>query len=372
MASLWLLPRLLLFSVTLLALALVRADPTTHTDCSPAVANNTDFDWWFNRRRQNPCQILQNLLRQCDPDHTIHAMPESPLSAPDICISPNDASDAAKVAPCCCNTAAYALRQACWSCQHGKMDPSSPHRRPTFRQYLQCPESARSRQIFKAAKVPKWAFLPIEIDMPWSFKVAMVASKSKYKLFMNMMAKDPDDDDDHDGHSGKDGKNKDDSSKQAVKTSNTSTPSSGMSHTMMAIAIAGGVLAGLAAVACALAVAICLQRRRQKRRDAAEADRAPPSWYMRGNYIQNHVGASQSTFDLEGPPMAVVVSRPTLTVGSTASRRAVSWNSSLAREPTMDHSSGTGERTMVQSTVYGYGTLKPQRLSSTDTHSFSI
>ncbi|KZV90933.1 hypothetical protein EXIGLDRAFT_108850 [Exidia glandulosa HHB12029] len=163
---------LLLWLLSFTSFARVSADSgsNTHTTCDPSIANDGNFTWWNNKNGDNPCQVLQNLLRECDSGHTIHLMPASPLTVPDVCdanvIGNTDGEN--DFSPCCCNTAAYALRQACWSCQQGREDPRKPDRRPTFREYLQCPNTApNSKKLFKSVHVPKWAFIPVDPDSTW-------------------------------------------------------------------------------------------------------------------------------------------------------------------------------------------------------------
>lgn len=169
----------------LLLLSTVRADDT-HVTCDDSIAKDANFTWWNNKNGSNPCtsplvvpivsqtrltgQVLQALLRECDADRTpvlhllvvipheysldtIHLMPASPLHPPDICLSTavGQTGGETDFTPCCCNTAAYALRQACWSCQQGSEDPRKPDRRPTFREYLQCPKTVSNPKALYVA-----------------------------------------------------------------------------------------------------------------------------------------------------------------------------------------------------------------------------
>lgn len=344
----------------LLCLSFVCAD--THVTCDKSIENNSNFTWWNNKQNNNPCMVLQTLLQQCDPSHTIHLMPASPLQPPDICQSGAAGTSGGEkdFIPCCCNTAAYALRQACWSCQQGAENPRKPDRRPTFREYLQCPKSVDKKQ-FKAAHVPKWAFTPIDPDATWDFDDtrALVIMSSK-KSMVSMPDSDDGDDSSHHRNGGNNGKG----NNNGTTSQQTSAPMPENSmQGPMAVAIAGGVLAGLAAVASVLAVVICIKRRRQRKERAMM-----PTWYANGAYA-SPVRSSTAGIDLEGPPPVIVMPPPSLTRGRVAltPMSAASWSSSLAREPLIPRAGSTLEPDEMM-----YARARAPVVSMSKTHSFSI
>jgi len=223
----------------------------THISCASGTEIQPDFNWWNNKHGENPCQMLQNLLRGCDPDHTIQMMPQSPLKSPDICEA-NPNSDNSFI-PCCCNTVAYALREACWSCQQGKAHPDAPHRRPTFAEYLRCPGTVpNTKELFKNVSAPPWTALRIDPDGTWNLTMARVFAVET--SHMHMMETNPPDD---------------------SSPSNNSSASTSSSITVAEAAVMG-VLAGLGTVVLALASIVWIQRCRRVRKR-----KVVPEWCQR-------------------------------------------------------------------------------------------
>jgi len=61
-------------------------------------------------------------------------MGPSAADAVDKCIESRER----ELAPCCCSSQAYALQQACWSCQNNGDAFPDTEDRPTLREYIKC------------------------------------------------------------------------------------------------------------------------------------------------------------------------------------------------------------------------------------------
>jgi len=193
--------------------------------------------------RKTKTPILQNLLQKCDPAETIPALPESPLQWPNICQQTNSAGI------------------ACWSCQHGQVDPSPGNRRPTFREYLQCPKTVvvQLSDLSANLSIPQWAFIPIDPDETWTFTfthalanqpevLSLITGQSgvSYPTVSNNTAGNTTD-------SGGDGQGTDQGAKNAAGETNT---------TQVVGAIVGGALSGMALLSSAVIFVFYVWRRR--------------------------------------------------------------------------------------------------------------
>jgi len=228
--------------------------------------------------------VLLNLLTQCDPGHTIHQMPQSPVHSPDICQSESHggAKGNDNFVPCCCNRVAYALRQACWSCQQGRVDPIVPDHRPTFGEYLQCDRMVNHpHQVLQAVNPPPWALVPLNPDLTWNFTDTRLKALTGNIMIMegSNPLQGPQDssqnkggggDDDDDSHNNDGGKHSSSSDHQSPPTS-TDAAAADAAHKMMVTvgAVAGGIFAGLFAVAVPFVVVMCVKRRRRRQLAAA-------------------------------------------------------------------------------------------------------
>jgi len=310
--------------------AIVRPTRATesHITCANGTENQREFSWWNNKHGENPCQMLQTMLRNCDPDHTIQKMPKSPVHSPDIC-KPSDSAGADNLfIPCCCSTVAYALREACWSCQQGKVEPPEGHRRPTFKEYLQCQNPFPNyNKLVKSVSAPEWTAMPIGPDGTWNLTKARIFAA---QTTMHMMNANPGD--------------------SSASNSPSHKTSSSPSITVPEAAIIG-VLSGLGTVVLALAIVVFIQRcrRRQKRK-------VVPDWCqrMQGDWGHCNPPLTQPVSAYPGPcPNANVAAQPyefaARNAPSTVERPVPppqrqrsklqrilgvkSWRSSLAQEP---------------------------------------
>jgi len=146
----------------------------TLTVSNTTCVNNPAVTWWLNADGENPCEMLANLLKRCDKKFTLGNIPLKPFTDHQICSDAAIASgDAPDVAECCCNSVAYSLRQACWSCQWGAEDPDtlSGNSRPTFGEYLQCQETgALNNASIGIAEEPAWTKIPYLTADTWKFE----------------------------------------------------------------------------------------------------------------------------------------------------------------------------------------------------------
>ncbi|KZV84648.1 hypothetical protein EXIGLDRAFT_281809 [Exidia glandulosa HHB12029] len=143
-----------------LAVALLRhcarADPPLTGDTACKDPSTT---WWNNVHGDSPCKVAELLFQQCSVENVVSKLPDDPTATDAVCSD----SDLSKVS-CCCNSIAYSLIEACWSCQQNLTEPTAPARRPTSRQYLQCQYTNAPGVLpsnLSAVPVPEWAFIPV-------------------------------------------------------------------------------------------------------------------------------------------------------------------------------------------------------------------
>lgn len=124
--------------------------------------------WWNNANGDSPCKVAQQVLQQCSQENLVSALLDNPASPQAVCRDSAQAS-------CCCNSVAYSLIEACWSCQQNLTEPSSSLRRPTYSEFLQCPYQ-NSPDLFpsylKGIAIPEWAFIAWDTTDTWMYAIA--------------------------------------------------------------------------------------------------------------------------------------------------------------------------------------------------------
>ncbi|CAE6442619.1 unnamed protein product [Rhizoctonia solani] len=65
--------------------------------------------WMHNNDGKNPCELVQDVLRVCDPSFSLGFLPRGYTC---------DNSYGSALSPCCCGSPTFALMSACWSCQY--------------------------------------------------------------------------------------------------------------------------------------------------------------------------------------------------------------------------------------------------------------
>ncbi|CAE7188323.1 unnamed protein product [Rhizoctonia solani] len=85
----------------------VRGAPTQQspTEC----ADGSMTLWMENSQGENPCQLVQDVLRVCDPSFSLGFLPRGYGC---------DNAPGSALSPCCCGSPTFALMSACWSCQY--------------------------------------------------------------------------------------------------------------------------------------------------------------------------------------------------------------------------------------------------------------
>ncbi|KAH7105011.1 hypothetical protein BKA62DRAFT_767271 [Auriculariales sp. MPI-PUGE-AT-0066] len=358
------------FVVLLPALVTLCAAQSNTTCTGPAART----EWWNSEDTgRNPCQLLESLMQQCDADYQLPV-----LNIGDHCNSKQSDGTYNILAPCCCSSEAFALQQACWSCQHNGTD--IPQKRLTLREYIHCPKNLPNWQdVYQELNLPAWACFGITLDGLWTLSATRGLSMSVEKT-MVAMGKGHDDDDDDD-----------DDEADSAKT-----------VTMASII---GSLSGLCLVAVLLATAIVVRRRRQQQRIARDSrssgDQTMPAWFAKNpeyhsSTSDSHTYVEQTYAESEKAPLAPP---PTLGRGrfaaSVAPSRTDSWWSSLAREPyvprarntlephdyanrsvvSMIRSEAASSRESLESerTIESFSnSRRPPTMRSTATHAFSV
>jgi len=143
---------------------------TPNTTCT----NSPPVTWWLDKNGENPCDMLSNLLRQCHSAWVLGNMPPVPDQPRELC-SDVDVEEGLSdpYNSCCCNSVAYSLRQACWSCQWGAPEPVQGNR-PTFGEYLQCSDT--SLPGLDLDQQPLWTQMTFQPGDTWSYNVAEAAA----------------------------------------------------------------------------------------------------------------------------------------------------------------------------------------------------
>ncbi|EJD46358.1 hypothetical protein AURDEDRAFT_184358 [Auricularia subglabra TFB-10046 SS5] len=92
-----------------LALASSCASVAPYSCCAASTS-----DWMLNGQGMNPCQLIEQVMRTCDPSFAVHVLPEDFR-----CPVTRDPSNPSTREPsgCCCSTVSFALFAACRLCQ---------------------------------------------------------------------------------------------------------------------------------------------------------------------------------------------------------------------------------------------------------------
>ncbi|KAG8744783.1 hypothetical protein FRC10_009431 [Ceratobasidium sp. 414] len=92
-------------ALALLLATTVRAASQPPTAC----ADDSMTLWMRNSAGKSPCELVQDVLRVCDPSVEIGFLPRNYSC---------DNGPGSALAPCCCGSPTFALMSACWSCQY--------------------------------------------------------------------------------------------------------------------------------------------------------------------------------------------------------------------------------------------------------------
>ncbi|CCO34021.1 hypothetical protein BN14_08113 [Rhizoctonia solani AG-1 IB] len=65
--------------------------------------------WMHNNDGKNPCELVQDVLRVCDPSFHLEFLQRGYTC---------DNAPGSTLSPCCCGSPTFALMSACWSCQY--------------------------------------------------------------------------------------------------------------------------------------------------------------------------------------------------------------------------------------------------------------
>ncbi|KAF8741532.1 hypothetical protein RHS02_03335, partial [Rhizoctonia solani] len=97
------------FTLLVLAMVVGSARCATSRQSPTECADGSMTLWMQNNDGKNPCELVQDVLRVCDPSFSLEFLPRSYTC---------DNSYGSTLAPCCCGGPTFALMSACWSCQY--------------------------------------------------------------------------------------------------------------------------------------------------------------------------------------------------------------------------------------------------------------
>ncbi|KAF8761403.1 hypothetical protein RHS01_00127 [Rhizoctonia solani] len=97
------------FTLLVLAIAVGSARCATSRQSPTECADGSMTLWMQNSDGKNPCELVQDVLRVCDPSFSLEFLPRGYTC---------DNSYGSTLAPCCCGSPTFALMSACWSCQY--------------------------------------------------------------------------------------------------------------------------------------------------------------------------------------------------------------------------------------------------------------
>ncbi|CAE6416952.1 unnamed protein product [Rhizoctonia solani] len=96
--------------VTLMLAAIVGSICSVTAQQSPTqCVDGPMTSWMQNNRGKNPCELVQDVLRVCDPSFNLGFLPRGYTC---------DNAPGSTLAPCCCGSPTFALMSACWLCQY--------------------------------------------------------------------------------------------------------------------------------------------------------------------------------------------------------------------------------------------------------------
>ncbi|CAE6506147.1 unnamed protein product [Rhizoctonia solani] len=96
--------------LTLMLAVMVGSVRSASSQQSPTeCADGSMTQWMHNDQGKNPCELVQDVLRVCEPSFRLGFLPRGYTC---------DNSPGSALSPCCCGSPTFALMSACWSCQY--------------------------------------------------------------------------------------------------------------------------------------------------------------------------------------------------------------------------------------------------------------